>query len=435
MPARPRRRPMPRPGRTRTAATLGSLVVAALLAGCGTPPPSTGPAGPTGAASASSGTPSTATSASPSGSATSAASPSASRSASASASATSGGSCQALAGRLSRPEQVGQLFMVAANSVRVTQADLDRLAGLHIGSVLLLGNTDGGAAAVQKHIGVVKDGVGSVDGIEPMLAVDQEGGLVQRLSGPGFSTIPSATVQGTWSSSTLESRAAGWGRQLRAVGVDVDLAPVADVVPASLTSVNQPIGVLKREYGTTPGAVAPKVAAFVQGMRSARIGTSVKHFPGLGQVRGNTDFDTNVVDSVTTRHDADLAGFAAGVKAGADMVMISSATYARIDADRPAAFSPTVIQGMVRGDLGFDGVVISDDLAGKALGGSYGSRATRFFAAGGDLAIMGQPASASAMTQATLAKANSDRQFAATVEAAAARVLALKARYGLADCS
>ncbi len=337
---------------------------------------------------------------------------------------------------MSRSERVGALFMVGANSQSISSSELDRIQRLHLGSVILLGNTTAGRSSVKQLTDRVRERAGTVHGVSVLLAADQEGGLVQRLKGSGFESIPSAENQSGLSDSTLRSRAETWAEQLGEAGIDADLAPVADVVPTSMEGSNQPIGVLHRGYGPDPDTVANKVGAFVQGMHAGGIATSVKHFPGLGRVRGNTDTDTDVVDSVTTRHDADLAGFAAGIDRDTDMVMVSSAVYSKIDPDRPAAFSPTVLQGMIRSDLGFDGVIISDDLIGKALTSvSMGRRATRFVDAGGDLAIVGDPGQVSAAVEAVRSEAGSSSSFDAKVTAAATRVLTMKARYGLADCS
>ncbi|MFP5283871.1 MAG: glycoside hydrolase family 3 N-terminal domain-containing protein, partial [Actinomycetes bacterium] len=226
-----------------------------------------------------------------------------------------------------------------------------------------------------------------------------------------------------------------WGEQLRSAGVDADLAPVADVVPDSWVEVNQPIGRLDRGYGPDVDRVAGKVRAFVRGMDRAGVATAVKHFPGLGRVRGNTDFTARVVDRETTRNDPTLAGFAAAVDADVDLVMMSSATYAEIDPDHRAAFSSMIITGMVRDQLGFQRVVISDDLAAAAVQDlDLGQRASRFLRAGGDLMIVGDPSVARAMADAVRERAEDDERFAARLRDAVTRVLTLKDRRGLADC-
>ncbi|HPZ50090.1 MAG TPA: glycoside hydrolase family 3 N-terminal domain-containing protein, partial [Propionibacteriaceae bacterium] len=234
----------------------------------------------------------------------------------------------------------------------------------------------------------------------------------------------------------LASAAEKWGTQLWAAGVRYNLAPVADVVPAAKTSSNQPIGALKRGYGSDPAVVSARVSAFVTGMEGASIATSLKHFPGLGEVTGNTDF-TSATDAVTTRTSPSLAAFKAGIEAGASSVMVSSAVYSKIDPGVPAVFSPVIVTDMLRGDLGFTGVVISDDLgAAKSVSGvAPADRAVRFVAAGGDLLINADLAIQPAMTDAVVTRATTDPAFAKQVTQSAARVLALKESVGLSVCS
>lgn len=343
--------------------------------------------------------------------------------------------CAALVGQLSLREQVGQLFMVGVPTSGLSSSTARTLSRTRAGSVILLGNTDAGTKGVRRLVDDVRGATRRPAGVATLLAADQEGGLVQRLKGSGFSDMASARTQGTWSAAELRSSAEDWGRELDKAGIDANLAPVADVVPSSLLSVNQPIGVLRRGFSSDPAVVATHSAAFVDGMDRARVATAVKHFPGLGAVRGNTDLVTRVVDSSTSRHDKDLAGFQAAVRAGADMVMVSSAYYTKIDADTRAAYSTTVIKGMIRSDLGFHGVVVSDDLAAPGTRDlASGTRATRFLRAGGDLVIVGDPTRADAMADAVEAKAADDSAFRADVARAARRVLAMKAHRGLAHC-
>ena len=284
-------------------------------------------------------------------------------------------------------EQSAQLIMTGISASGMTSAQRSIVQKEKPGSVFLLGNS--GSLSHTRTAMAAANTAATVKGVRPLIAADQEGGQIQRLNGSGFDRIPAATVQGSWSTDKLTARAQQWGGQLKQAGVNVDLAPVADVVPTSLKSQNAPIGSLNREYGNTPEEVGPPVQAFVRGMQKADVMTTVKHFPGLGRVRGNTDFSSGVVDNVTVRGDADLQPYADGIKAGAAMVMISTVTYTKIDPKNRAVFSPTVIQGMVRGDLGWNGVVITDDVGAAAEVASVpvGQRATRFVAAGGDVVI------------------------------------------------
>ena len=112
-----------------------------------------------------------------------------------------------------------------------------------------------------------------------MLAADQEGGLVQRLKGPGFVTIPVCGDQAEQSDRQLTADARRWGRELKAAGIDADLAPVADVVPADMGDCNAPIGRLRRGYGS-PRVVAAKVAAFTRAWTAPASSPRPSTFPG-----------------------------------------------------------------------------------------------------------------------------------------------------------
>ena len=397
-----------------------ALMIIAVLNGCGTVPTAAPPIGVTSTTSK----PQSPTS-----------SPSGTTGSTPAESFTANQPCLELVSRMSRSEQVGQLLMVAVRSSGIGPSEKAIVDRTHAGSVLLLGNSRAGRHAIKDVVSRVRDAARSPEGVDVMLAADQEGGLVQRLRGPGFTRIPSATVQAKQSDAQLRQNAYNWGRQLRSAGIDANLAPVADVVPTRMVWMNQPIGQLRRGYGSSPKTVAAKVTAFTEGMNEAGVATAVKHFPGLGRVRGNTDFMTRVVDRTTTRRDAALAGFSAAIDADVDMVMVSSAFYRKIDAEHRAAFSTMIIDEMLRKDLGFSRIVISDDLAAAAMRNlPPDERALRFIRAGGDLLIIGDASLATTMADAIKDEASDDPAFAKRVTESAARVVAMKERRGLAHC-
>ena len=310
------------------------------------------------------------------------------------------------------------------------------LGQAQVGSLLLIGQLTGGTSASAEAADRGREVAGSVDGVRPFVATDQEGGLVQHLKGDGFATMPSAQEQSAMPPAQLRTEAQAWGEDLRAGGVDVNLAPVADVVPEDIGEANEPVGAVQRGYGPDHDVVSEHVVAYVNGMSDAGVATAVKHFPGLGKVEGNTDFSSGVVDTRTTRDDADLAPFAAGLRAGAPFLMVALSTYEQIDPDRRAVFSPTVIDGMVRGDLGFDGVVLSDDLgvAAEVADVEPARRALDFLRAGGDIAIVSKAELLPEMTQAVIDEASEDTQFADLVDEHVLRVLTVKERMGLLTC-
>lgn len=328
-------------------------------------------------------------------------------------------------------QRVGQLFMVGSAGTEASEATLSAIRHYHVGSVIVMGNQGAGRRPVAR---TVRELQASREPDAPRLfvAADQEGGSVQHLTGPGFADMPSALTQGTWRAPTLRKRAGEWAGELDRAGVNLDLAPVADTVPLDRTRTNRPIGRFHREYGHWPRRVARHAAAVVRGMRDAGVATAAKHFPGLGRVRGNTDLVPTVLDRETRAHDSYLRPFAATIGAGVPFVMISLATYTRIDPAGPAAFSRTVIEGMLRGDLGFRGVVVSDSLQAAAVSRwSPGRRAVRFVRAGGDLLLVTTAAPVPEMYRALVSRARRSPAFRARVDRAALRVLRAKQAQGL----
>lgn len=344
--------------------------------------------------------------------------------------APAGSAAQRVLAGMSLRERVGQLLMVDCPTSGVTDATQAAVTAGHVGSVILDGTSFAGAgeiAAITRELqGLAPRGVGL------FVATDQEGGQVQRLQGPGFTRIVSGVQQGAITPARLRQYAQGWGAELRRAGVNVNLAPVLDVVPAGFGA-NPPIGDLDREYGTTPSAVTAHGLAVARGLSAAGVVPTVKHFPGLGRVHGNTDLTAGVTDTVTTPDDAYLAPFRAAVRAGVPFVMMSTAIYARIDPGTPAAFSSRIVTGLLRGSLGFRGVVVSDDLGGAAQVADFspGERAVRFVAAGGDLVLTVDAGQAGEMTAALVTRAKADPAFRRKVDAAALRVLQAKQRQGL----
>ena len=343
------------------------------------------------------------------------------------------GGAQAVFNRMTQAQRIGQLFMVGGPATGVGSAALSAISSYHVGNVILTGRSALGVSATRAITNGLQARAGSAatGGVPLFISSDQEGGSVQVLSGPGFSAIPQALTQGGWSVATLQASAQHWGGQLTAAGVNLNLAPVMDTVPVG--QVNPPIGYYNREYGHAPDVVAPHGAAVVRGMAQAGVATTLKHFPGLGRVTANTDTTAGVTDNVTTTTDPYLGPFKAGIQAGAPFVMMSTAYYHLIDPARPAAFSPTVIGSLLRGQLGFSGVVISDDLgsAQQVAAWSPGQRAVNFLNAGGDMVLTVDPGLIPTMVGAVSAQMASDSAFRSKVNAAALLVLRVKQARGL----
>ena len=338
---------------------------------------------------------------------------------------------------MTEEQRIGQLFLLGLANDQLGAAEMNAIRSYHLGSVWFVEQSTAGVAAIRAVADSVQ-GLATADttaSVGFFVAANQEGGIIQSLSGPGFSTIPSALDQGAIDPATLRSRAALWGRELASAGVNLNFAPVLDVVPPGTDAQNAPIGALRRGYGHDPATVSAHAIAFLRGMEDAGIATTGKHFPGLGRVTGNTDF-TSAVDDVTTANDAYLAPFRDAIAAGIPMIMVALAKYQQIDPAELAVFSPTVMRQMLRVSLAFNGVAISDDLGATVAVANIpaADRAINFLNAGGDLIISKTVAPANAMAAAIVTRASSDASFKARVDDAALRVLRAKADRGLVRC-
>jgi beta-glucosidase-like glycosyl hydrolase len=335
---------------------------------------------------------------------------------------------QVLAG-LDRRERVVQLFVVGVPLDRLGAGD--DLARGGIGGLFLAGRSSRPGEELRQ---ATDRWTASAPGPLPWIAVDQEGGAVQALSGPGFDRLPAAVEQGALPPDDLAALADGMAAALADAGITLDLAPVADVVPAGTAQANPPIGVFGRQYGSTPDEVGPAVEAVVEGLAEHGVTATLKHFPGLGRVTANTDTTAGVTDPETAAGDpqVELFGELAG-SAAHPFVMTSSATYPRIDPSAPAVWSEPVTTGLLREDLGFDGVVISDDLGNAAAVAATppGERAVRFLEAGGTLVLTVSGSVYPEMRDAVLGRDREDPRFRRVVDDAVRTALVAKARAGL----
>jgi beta-N-acetylhexosaminidase len=293
---------------------------------------------------------------------------------------------------------------------------LTRIRNGKMGGVVLLGNgwlTRQTAATVTAELQQAACARG-----EPLLvAVDQEGGLVRRLAWAPPTEAPDEMA----SPSVAHDQAAAAAAALRSVGIDIDFAPVVDT-PGSA---NNFLG--SRAFSHSRTWNASMARAFVAGLQTSGIAATAKHFPGLGLASGNTDDGRIVIRAAAWRLHQGLLPFQSAVHAGAKLVMVSTAVYPKLDGSkRPAAFSSTIINGLLRKELGFTGITVTDSLTAPAAD-RIPHTATRAMLAGSDLLIFGAE-SASERGYATLLgdEAHSPR-LQTRLTTAAARIRALKA--------
>lgn len=267
-----------------------------------------------------------------------------------------------------------------------------------------------------------------------VVAVDEEGGEVTRLDAVTGSRVPGAAALGALDDPEATAAVyAGIGARLRAAGVDVDLAPVADV---NSNPRNPVIGV--RSFGATSALVARHVAAAVRALQSSGVAACAKHFPG----HGDTEIDSHRAVAAVGRSKAgldsvDLPPFRAAIEAGTRAMMTGHLLVPALDADRIATLSPVILADLLRDELGFAGTVITDALEMRAVSGPVGivSGAVAALAAGADALCLGAeeyPHLIEEIPAAVVAAVDSGQLEPRRVADAAARTRALATRTGSA---
>jgi beta-N-acetylhexosaminidase len=223
---------------------------------------------------------------------------------------------------------------------------------------------------------------------DALIAIDEEGGDVTRLYYDRGAPFPGNAVLGRIDDlAATRAVASAVGAELRAVGVDLDFAPDVDI---NSNPRNPVIGV--RSFGADAALVARHGAAWVEGLQAQGVAASIKHFPGHGDTAQDSHLALPTVDvSLETLRDRELLPFAAAVEAGAFTVMTSHIMLPQLDPSLPATFSSAVLEGVLRGELGFDGVIVSDALDMVGASGEIGipAAAVRALRAGCDLLCIG----------------------------------------------
>jgi beta-N-acetylhexosaminidase len=260
-----------------------------------------------------------------------------------------------------------------------------------------------------------------------IVAIDQEGGVVQRLRAPLTEWPDMLSLGSTGDPALTERVGRALGDELAALGIGWDFAPVLDVH----TNPDNPV-IGNRAFGTTPDAVALHALAFWRGLNAAGLVGSGKHFPGHGDTHADSHFTLPVVAHDVERLRAvELAPFAAAARAGIDSIMTAHVIYPALDRNWPATLSRRILTEILRGELGFAGVIVSDDLGMKAVADRYPIEeiAVSSIAAGADHLLIRQPSERQrAAFDALVRAAEARAEIRARVEESAERVLRMKAK-------
>ena len=318
--------------------------------------------------------------------------------------------------RLTLEQQVGQAIVLSFSGTTVPDYVSEALAKRRVAGVILFGGNITGPEQLRSLTRDLRRYGG-----RPIVAVDQEGGRVRRLPWAG----PTAEQPAQLARGTMRSDAAAAARALRGAGVTVTFAPVADVPSV------RGAALAGRSFSRDPNVASDAVRAAVRGWRSGGVASTAKHFPGLGGAPANTDDAIVTIGRSRAALDAvDLPPFKAAIGAGVPLVMVGHARYLALDRTRIASQSRPIVDGLLRDELDFRGVVVTDSLEAQAslATGSITKVSERALRAGADLLLLTGRGSYAPVYAHLLAAARRSPDLRARVREAAARVLALKSR-------
>jgi beta-N-acetylhexosaminidase len=254
----------------------------------------------------------------------------------------------------------GQMLMVRMEAT-ATEGLRERIAAGELGGVIVFPPDGTDPAVVGREVARLRAAAERAGAPQPLVATDQEGGDVERF--PDLPPELSAPEMGAAGEADTQAEGRATGTALRELGIDVDLAPVLDVPEVDGAFM------VSRAFADDPARVAALGVAFGIGLQAADVAATAKHFPGLGLAVQNTDEGPSVVEASRGDLEGGLQPFEAAIDADFGLVMVSNATYPALDGE-PASQSRRVIDELLREQLGFAGVVITDDLGAGGLTGA-----------------------------------------------------------------
>lgn len=333
--------------------------------------------------------------------------------------------------QLSTAEKIGQLVLVGVEGTEPDDTARRFIESYHVGGFIFYKNNIDNAKQAVGFLNKLK-AMNEGNQVPLLLSVDEEGGRVTRMP-QEFQALPSARVIGDAGSTGLASGLGGViGRELSGFGLNMDFAPVLDI---NSNPDNPVIG--NRSFGSEAGIVSEMGLAMLQGIRQEGVIPVVKHFPGHGDTSVDSHLGLPVVEQELERlRQLELIPFARAIEDGADVVMVAHLLMPKLDPEQPASFSKAVITDVLRGELGFEGVVITDDMTMGAIVKHYdiGEAAVKFIQAGGNIVMVGhQRERQLAVIHALTAAVNKGEIPAEMLDERVYSILKLKEKYGLRD--
>ena len=354
---------------------------------------------------------------------------------------------RALISGMTLEEKVGQLFVMRVYGHSATapdQADIDAnlkeigvrtaaelIARYRVGGIIYFAwahNTRDPHQIAALSNGIQQASLAQPRGLPVLISTDQEHGIVARVGKPA-TLLPGAMALGA-GGARADARTAGRiaGTELRALGIRQDYAPVADV---NVNPANPVIGV--RSFGAGPDAVAELVAAQVKGYQGAGVAATAKHFPGHGDTAVDSHFGFPVIThSRELWETLDAMPFRAAIRAGIDSIMTAHIMVPALDGSGdPATLSPTILTGILRGELGYDGLVVTDSLGMEGVRTKYGDDRVPVLALKAGVDQLLNPPSLDIAWNAVLKAVRGGELTEARLDESILRVLRLKSKLGL----
>ncbi len=338
---------------------------------------------------------------------------------------------ETLLARLTLPQKIGQLMMIGFGGKEMDDSIARLVTRFHIGSIALYSRNISHNTQLAKLVRDLREAMRAE--VQPFMAIDQEGGNVVRVR-QDVVVLPGAMAIGATRDPVLAYLAGQANAiDLGLIGVDMNLAPVLDV---NCNPRNPVINI--RAFGDQPELVARMGVQFILGQQSGSMATVAKHFPGHGTTDHDSHFDLpSNKQSLAQLKKSELIPFQEAVSAGLDAIMTAHVLVPAIDASGlPASLSKRVITGLLRQELGFDGLVITDDLEMRAIAEmmSVGQAAVQAIRAGADIVmVIWTPKKKQLVFDALLSAVHSGQLSEARINQSVRRILLLKEKRGTLD--
>ncbi|MBO7747435.1 beta-N-acetylhexosaminidase [Paenibacillus sp. MWE-103] len=334
--------------------------------------------------------------------------------------------------KMTLDEKVGEMLIAGLDGTTASAQAKRMIQEQHVGGFIFYKNNVTTPAGVAAYVNQLK-AWNKANPAPLFISVDQEGGRVSRL--PGLLKIPPArTIGDTGDAAYAGQIGTALGKAGKLMGFNVDFAPVLDIN----SNPNNPV-IGDRSFGTTPKRVTDMGLSVLESIRGQGVVPVVKHFPGHGDTSVDSHLELPVVNKTLAQLKAfEWVPFKAAVEDGADMVMVAHILFPKIDPSHPASLSKTIITDELRGELGFQGVVITDDMTMGAISEHFGlaQAAVTSVKAGSDIILLAHgyddaKTVVGALKQAVQKGAITQQR----IDESVTRILALKQRYKLSDAA